>query len=118
MVASVSADLGAHPSLAKRTKARATVAAIVDGTGSIGKERLFYYCFLTFFITGNVLKTVCIYNTIYTFRCRSWTWYLLHDKWTGCASRVSNESHLWDINWMQCLRFIGRCLPCTPSLIY
>lgn len=34
----VSADLGTHPSLAGNAKALSTVAAIIDGTGSIGSH--------------------------------------------------------------------------------
>lgn len=36
----VSADLGTHPSLLGNAMALATVTAIIDGTGSMGKEHL------------------------------------------------------------------------------
>jgi hypothetical protein len=37
----VSAELGVHPSLQGNAKAKATVAAIIDGTGSIGTSAKF-----------------------------------------------------------------------------
>ena len=40
---SVAADLGTHPSLSTSAKALATVTAIIDGTGSIGKLACCYY---------------------------------------------------------------------------
>lgn len=36
----VSADLGTHPSLFGNAMALATVTAIIDGTGSAGKQQL------------------------------------------------------------------------------
>ena len=42
----VSADLGTHKSLKGNAKALATVSAVIDGTGSIGKDLL---CVLTFY---------------------------------------------------------------------
>lgn len=50
----VSAELGTHRSLEGNSKALATVTAIIDGTGSIGKFKVIYehsynYCLLLLF---------------------------------------------------------------------
>lgn len=49
---SVSAELGQHSSLEGNAKALATVTAIIDGTGSIGKST--HFCFLNISLNSNV----------------------------------------------------------------
>lgn len=57
---SVSAELGQHSSLEGNSKALATVTAIIDGTGSIGKQ------LISNSRGFNLMKLVYL-------RCRSWT---------------------------------------------
>lgn len=51
----VSADLGTHSSLASSAKALATVTAIIDGTGSIGKH-------LILLLTNNLFTQKLTHN--------------------------------------------------------